>query len=164
MLATLGTDHHRFDRFVGWIDSWAASHHDVDVLVQHGASAPPLVAKAVQYLPYERLAAAMTTTDAVVCHGGPATIIEARRLGHMPIVVPRVRKHHEHVDDHQVHFARRMESMGELVMVQSQDDLGNALSAALSSAREHPRSTRDLLSPPAEAALRVSQVVNRLVG
>ncbi len=36
VLVTVGTDHHRFDRLIGWVDRWAAAHPEARVLVQHG--------------------------------------------------------------------------------------------------------------------------------
>ena len=158
VLATVGTDHHRFDRFVALLDDWAARHPDVDVFVQHGSSDAPNVPKGVEYLPYDQLAAAMTTTDAVVCHGGPTTIIEARRLGHLPIVIPRKRALGEHVDNHQVRFAKRMGSLREIVVVDNQRELDAALETAIGRLRV------DSVSLPAHAgaALRISKIVNRL--
>ena len=32
VLVTVGTDHHRFDRLIGWIDAWADDHRDVEDL------------------------------------------------------------------------------------------------------------------------------------
>lgn len=107
-MATVGTDHHRFDRLVGWVDAWAAAHPDVTVLVQHGTAAPPRHARGVAMLGYDDLVAAMATASVVVAQGGPATIMDSRSVGQRPVVVPRRAQHREVVDDHQVTFARWM--------------------------------------------------------
>ncbi|MCU1355211.1 MAG: glycosyl transferase 2 family protein [Acidimicrobiales bacterium] len=108
VVVTVGTDHHRFDRLIGWVDAWAEAHPDVAVLVQHGTATPPVHARDVVMLGYDDLVAAMRTADVVVAQGGPATIMDARSVGHRPIVVPRVARLDEVVDDHQVTFAAWM--------------------------------------------------------
>ncbi len=108
VLVTVGTDHHRFDRLVQWADRWAAAHPDVDVLVQCGTTAAPKYAQSVPMLGYDEMVSAMSQASVVVAHGGPATTMDARSVGHRPIVVPRSADHGEHVDNHQVTFTRWM--------------------------------------------------------
>jgi hypothetical protein len=67
----------------------------------------------------------------MVCHGGPASIIDARRVGVKPIVVPRRRGLKEHVDDHQVLFARRLAETAYIELVETEDQLRTALDAAI---------------------------------
>ena len=108
LLAVVGTDHHPFGRLVAWVDAWARRHPEVDVLVQRGTSPSPAVARSVQYLDHAELQSAMEAATVVVSHGGPSTIVEARRLGKLPVVVPRDPVHGEHVDAHQVRFVERL--------------------------------------------------------
>jgi UDP-N-acetylglucosamine transferase subunit ALG13 len=115
LLVTVGTDHHPFDRLVRWAGSWLAAHPGaVRCLMQTGTSAPPEPAGAEwqAYLEFDALQAAMASAAAVVCHGGPGTILGARHMGAVPIVVPRQHRLGEHVDDHQVAFARRLAAEG----------------------------------------------------
>lgn len=108
VLVTVGTDHHRFDRLIGWVDRWAGDHPDHEVLVQHGTADPPVHGRAVVMLGYDDLVREMAEADAVVAQGGPATIMDARSVGRRPIVVARRAAHHEVVDDHQVAFTSWM--------------------------------------------------------
>ena len=110
VFVTVGTDHHPFDRLVAWADAWVASgrYPDVACLIQSGTSNPPVHTPWHDYVRYDEMCAAMSSAIAVVCHGGPATIMDARRLGRVPIVVPRSADLGEHVDNHQQRFARRM--------------------------------------------------------
>lgn len=124
LLVTVGTDHHPFDRLVGWADAWLAGHPgELRCLMQTGTSAPPTggvrgtpegcpgESAPVEwraYLEFDALQAAMASAAAVVCHGGPGTILGARHQGAVPIVVPRQHRLGEHVDDHQVAFSRRL--------------------------------------------------------
>ena len=114
LLVTVGTDHHPFDRLVRWVDAWLAGHDgELRCLMQTGTSAPPTgPASWAAYLEFDALQAAMAEAAAVVCHGGPATILGARHRGAVPIVVPRLHRLGEHVYDHRVAFSRRLAAAG----------------------------------------------------
>lgn len=78
-------------------------------------------------LPFARVQELMRDARVVVTHGGPATIMQVLALGKVPIVVPRQARHGEHVDDHQVQFARRIADR--VVVVEDIDALRSALGA-----------------------------------
>lgn len=134
VLVTVGTDHHPFDRLVAWIDSWIATKPPglVRCLVQTGTSVPPRRAPYRDYLSPAELEAAMNEAAAVVCHGGPATILMCRGLDKKPIVVPRRADLGEHVDGHQLLFARRMAARGELELAEHEGRLHNLLDTVIS--------------------------------
>lgn len=113
----LGTDHHPFDRLVAWTEQLAATG-DIDWFVQHGAT--PLPAQHPWMSGRPMLGAAeledlLGRADAVVTHGGPGLIMEARTHGHLPVVVPRDPVRGEHVDDHQQRFVRRIAATGSVL-------------------------------------------------
>jgi UDP-N-acetylglucosamine transferase subunit ALG13 len=128
LLVTVGTDHHPFDRLVRWASAWLDGHPGrLRCLMQTGTSAPPAggvrgtpggcprESGAIEwqaYLEFDALQEAMGSAAAVVCHGGPGTILGARHRGAVPIVVPRQHRLGEHVDDHQVAFSRRLAAEG----------------------------------------------------
>ncbi|MEG3635302.1 glycosyltransferase [Micromonospora palythoicola] len=132
MLVAVGTDKHPFDRLVDWLAQW---HDEVDgkvrLTVQHGHTGAADLPDAVPFLGHAELQAAMAQADLVVCHGGPATILEARRHGHLPIVVPRDPSRGEHVDDHQLLFARRLGAAGLVALCESRQELLDMLAAGL---------------------------------
>jgi len=102
VLVAVGTDYHQFDRLVDWVDRWLADVGScrAEVLVQYGTSKGPTVALGSSLLEHRELQSAMERATVVVCHGGPATITEARRHGRLPICVPRDPSRGEHVDNH----------------------------------------------------------------
>jgi UDP-N-acetylglucosamine transferase subunit ALG13 len=112
VLALVGTDHHKFDRLIDWLDEAAVRNPEVRFVVQHGASRAPLVAHGDAFLSYEQILALVEKADVVVCHGGPGTIMDARDAGHVPICVPRDPALGEHVDGHQARFAAVMHAEG----------------------------------------------------
>lgn len=131
VVVTVGTDHHRFDRLVGWIDQWAGAHLDVAVLVQRGESSAPEHAESVSMIGYDDLVAAMAAADVVVAQGGPAAIMDARGVGQLPVVVPRRGSLGEHVDDHQVRFAAWMAERGLISVAETAAELHHLLDEAI---------------------------------
>jgi UDP-N-acetylglucosamine transferase subunit ALG13 len=133
LFASVGTDHHPFHRLVRWVDDWLERQPGgaVTCLVQGGTSQPSRVAEFHRYLRYQEMQAAMLAAAAVVCHGGPGTIMEARALERVPIVIPRRSKLGEHVDDHQVAFANRLAAAGEIHLASTEAELHELLDRAL---------------------------------
>jgi UDP-N-acetylglucosamine transferase subunit ALG13 len=118
----------------------------------------------VQFLGHEDLQRAMAAATLVISHGGPATITEARRNGHLPIVVPRDPAHREHVDNHQQLFARRLGTAGMVWLCETEAELIEALDKGLAdpsvftlSADARAQGAR------AEAVAKVGRIVEDLV-
>jgi UDP-N-acetylglucosamine transferase subunit ALG13 len=131
IVVAVGTDHHPFDRLVGWVDRWAGAHPEVPVLVQRSVTAPTTHARSVDLIAYDDLMAAMAGADVVVAQGGPATIMDARARGHRPIVIPRQGSLGEHVDDHQVRFTAWMVERDLVTTATTEDELGGLLDRAV---------------------------------
>jgi UDP-N-acetylglucosamine transferase subunit ALG13 len=120
LVVTVGTDHHPFHRLMRWIDDLVArgvlpGHQ---ALVQFGSSHRPGNAGVQALIPRPELLAMMAQADVVVGHGGPGTIMDARSVGRRPIVVPRLARHGEVVDDHQVTFSRRLAESDKIVLAE----------------------------------------------
>lgn len=131
ILVTVGTDHHRFDRLIGWIDRWAGDHPDAELLVQHGTADPPAHGTAVVMLGYDELVAEMAAADVVIAQGGPATIMDARSVGQRPVVVPRLARFDEVVDDHQVAFCDWMAAKDFVWLASDEAEIHDLIDAAL---------------------------------
>ena len=128
----MGTDHHPFDRLIGWVDSWLANgSQGAQGFVQYGTSSPPMVAGGRDYVSHDEMESLIANAGAIVCHGGPGTIIDCMRSGTKPIVVPRRHAFGEHVDDHQVRFARRLEAAGYIKVADDERELAMLLRTAL---------------------------------
>lgn len=130
VFTTVGTDHHPFDRLVGWIDRWAMAHPGDTCLVQRGTSALPGSCHSVEYLGYDELRSSMAGATVVISHGGPATIMDARAVGRLPLVVPRRSDLGEHVDDHQVRFSRWIASRRQILLAEDEAALNRLLDLA----------------------------------
>lgn len=165
VLVSVGTDVHRFDRLMGWLETWHAAHAgDLTMIVQHGSSRAPGIPGATPFLGHDELDAAMASARAVVTHGGPASITEARRHGHVPIVVARNPAYDEHVDDHQMLFTARMAGLGLIRLCAAQEELAAALDESLSGAgRPGSTATGDPSAARAAAVAAVGRIVDDLM-
>jgi UDP-N-acetylglucosamine transferase subunit ALG13 len=128
----LGTDHHPFTRLVEWVDRWAGAHRDIPCFIQHGPAPPPRHASGSAYVGVDELRSTVATADVIVGHAGPGTIIDALEAGRVPVVLPRLARFGEVVDDHQVAFGRLMHQRGRAVCVEDEHALGRAIEEALS--------------------------------
>jgi UDP-N-acetylglucosamine transferase subunit ALG13 len=154
VFVTVGTDHHRIDR-------WAAERDDpVDVLVQSGTADPPGNVEWTPFLGHGDATAALRRATAVVCHAGPGTVMSCRSIGLIPIVVPRKAGLGEHVDDHQVSFARRMAQYDQVRLAESSSRLAELLDRAI----EEPGAFRTAArTGDASAIVLFGHLVERLV-
>jgi UDP-N-acetylglucosamine transferase subunit ALG13 len=112
IFATVGTHHQPFDRFVRVALAIARGQQ---LVIQHGHTARVPAGPSVQWhrwLTAGEMSALMRAADVVITHAGVATIVDAVRAGHRPIVVPRRRQLGEHVDDHQLQIVDALEALG----------------------------------------------------
>jgi UDP-N-acetylglucosamine transferase subunit ALG13 len=171
VLVVVGTDVHGFDRLIGWLRRWYTERFAGGVpgaaprlILQYGHSQDPGLPGAVPFLGHEELQRAMAEATLVVSHGGPATITEARRNGHLPIVVPRDPAHREHVDNHQQLFSRRLGAAGMVRLCETEDELIDALDKGLADPSAFELSAdAQAQGARAQAVARVGQIVEELV-
>jgi UDP-N-acetylglucosamine--N-acetylmuramyl-(pentapeptide) pyrophosphoryl-undecaprenol N-acetylglucosamine transferase len=115
----------------------------VEVLWQTGATdVSGLGIDALGTVPHEELLKAISEADVVVAHSGTGAAITALEHGLCPILVPRLRQYHEHVDDHQVEIAAELAGRGLAVACPVEDLSPEVL---LQAAR---RRTRPVTAPP----------------
>jgi UDP-N-acetylglucosamine transferase subunit ALG13 len=118
IFVTLGTNEARFDRLLQGIDGLAGGD---ELVVQHGPSpVRPAGATCVEFLPFEEMVETMRRARIVVTHAGVGSVMTALLAGKRPVVVPRLHRYGEAVDDHQLLFGRRLAEGGLAVFV---DDL-----------------------------------------
>jgi len=115
ILLSVGTESFSFARLVRAIDA-AAPEFDEPFFAQIGTSDHlPVHMEYERLVSFERMRELMTAASRVVCHAGAGTTLLAMSFGHVPVVLPRLGAHGEHVDDHQVAFAERLADRGLLL-------------------------------------------------
>ncbi len=128
VFVTVGTNEARFDRLV---DAAGRLGDRERVVLQRGSSgldAPGTDCH--DFMTYQEVCDHVRAARVVVTHAGVGSVGVALHHGKRPIVVPRLRRFGEAVDDHQLLFARQLAEMGLAQLVEDPADLPAAIAAA----------------------------------
>lgn len=129
ILVTVGVSNLPFDRLLSAVDGLPTGSEDW--IVQCGAGrVRPQGATCFDYLSYSTLEEYVAKARIVVCHAGIGSVAMCLSIGIHPIVVPRLQRLGECVDDHQVTFGRRLSELGLATLVEDVETLGEAVRAA----------------------------------
>ena len=86
---------------------------DAEVVWQTGATeVADLPIEARAFVPEHELRAAVEAADTVISHAGIGSALMALESGKLPILVPRLERYGEHVDDHQQQIAAELQRRG----------------------------------------------------
>jgi len=113
ILVTVGTHEQPFQRLLRMVEH-GVNLPDTEWVVQYGAGtfASGRAVEARSYFSHEEIAKWNAWADLVISHASPGAVFDALRAGAQPLVVPRRRFRGEHVNDHQVEFAKRLVELG----------------------------------------------------
>jgi len=115
-----------FDRLVRAVD---IQENSETVFAQIGASDyTPQYIKYVKFMEKDEFDRQLETCSAVISHAGMGTIIQSVIAGKPLLVVPRLKKYNEVVNDHQMASAKRFESLGYLLVAYDTDEIQGKLS------------------------------------
>jgi UDP-N-acetylglucosamine transferase subunit ALG13 len=89
-------------------------------------------------VPFEQLGELVGRARVVVAHAGVGSILLCASKGHVPIVVPRLARFDEAVDDHQVFLARRLAALGAVVWAEDLSELPHFIAAGTSGSKSLP--------------------------
>jgi UDP-N-acetylglucosamine transferase subunit ALG13 len=125
IFVTVGTHQQPFQRLIEALSALPAD----ELVVQYGyAEPPPGVARSVAFMSFPEMLEHFERADAVITHAGVGSILCAANAGHVPAVVPRLRRHGEHVDDHQLQLVDQLEHLGYVRVVTDVGDLAAVVS------------------------------------
>lgn len=130
IFVTVGTHEQPFNRLVKCIDDLKKDGTITeDVIIQTGYSTyEPKYCKWQKLFPYQEMIKLVAEARIVITHGGPSSFIMPLQIGKTPIVVPRRHEFNEHVNDHQVSFAKSVaDRMGTIIVVDDMDKLGDTI-------------------------------------
>lgn len=129
ILVALGTHDQPFDRA---LDVVRPLENSQQIVFQHGHTAPQSSPTATwrEFVSYGEMVTLIEEADAVICHAGVGTILSTLATGKVPVVIPRLKRFGEHVDDHQLQIATAFEKQGFAVCCDSADALPAALEQA----------------------------------
>lgn len=141
IFATVGSTQIPFARLIRALDGLPGE----TLSVQHGPVPPPSAAAEMRaFMEFPEVIQRIEAADVVVCHAGAGSILCALRAGHTPVVVPRLKRFGETVDDHQLELARALAEEGRVIAVEQLERLSDAVASA---PPRRPRETGDELLP-----------------
>jgi UDP-N-acetylglucosamine transferase subunit ALG13 len=126
IFVSVGTHEAPFDRLLRSVYALAL---DEQIVVQRGPSRVRSSGRVVEaeYLSFDEVVRHIRKARAVVMHAGVGSVMVALANGKRPIVMPRLHRFDEHVDDHQLELARRLEAHGLVTLVEQLEALREAL-------------------------------------
>ena len=130
IFVTVGTHDQPFNRLIQKIDQLKKDGIiEEDVFIQTGFSTyEPEYCQWSKLIAYQDMIQYVKDARIVITHGGPASFIMPLQIGKIPIVVPRQKQFAEHVNDHQIEFARNVaERMGTIIPVEDIETLGDII-------------------------------------
>ncbi len=130
IFVTVGTHEQQFDRLIRKVDELKRDGAFADeVVMQTGfCTYEPQYCRSSRLIPYQDMVKNVAEARIVITHGGPASFIMPLQIGKIPIVVPRQKRFEEHVNDHQLEFARNVaERMGTIIPVEDIETLGDTI-------------------------------------
>lgn len=130
IFVTVGTHEQPFNRLVECIDNLKCDGViKENVIIQTGYSTyEPKYCTWKKLFPFQEMIRLVDEARIVITHGGPSSFIMPLQVGKTPIVVPRKFEFNEHVNDHQVAFAKALaERMGTIYVVEEMENLGETI-------------------------------------
>jgi UDP-N-acetylglucosamine transferase subunit ALG13 len=123
ILVTVGTHNQGFPRLIKTIDNLAV-HIKEKIIIQTGyTNYEPRNCEWFKFIPYEKFIELIKKSNLIITHGGIGSIMISLQLKKPTIVVPRLKKFYEHIDDHQLQIAKELEKQKRVIVVYDIKDL-----------------------------------------
>lgn len=108
IFVTVGTHEQQFNRLIEYVDNLKRDGViQEEVIMQIGfCTYEPKYCEWDKLISYKEMIKNVEDARIVITHGGPASFIMPLQIGKPPIVVPRQVEFNEHVNNHQVEFAK----------------------------------------------------------
>lgn len=126
IFVTVGTHEQPFDRLLKCIDKMVEDGKiKEEVIIQKGyTDFEPKNCKAEKLIGFEEMQKNIADARIIVTHGGPASFIAPLSIGKIPVVVPRQKDYNEHVNNHQLEFAREVASrMKNIIVAENEEEI-----------------------------------------
>lgn len=135
----MGMEVHPFDRLAHAVDELARTGAvEDDFFVQLGTCKyEPRYARFDRFLSFGDLCEQIRRASVVVTHAGAGSALSCIEQGKHPVIVPRRSSLGEHVDEHQLPFAEKLEAGGLATVAREMEELPAAIAA-----------TRSMSAPP----------------
>lgn len=130
IFVTVGTHEQQFNRLLKKVDQLVGSGVIQEkVIMQTGFSTyQPKHCKFSKMVSFDEMNSYISKAHIVITHGGPSSFVEVLQHGKVPIVVPRLKKYEEHINNHQEDFVRLIQKKNNnIIPVYNINDLEDAI-------------------------------------
>ena len=126
IFVTIGTQKQNFNRLFNYVNQIKCNE---EIIVQKGNSKYKFnnKIKTYDYLSYDEMDYYFNKARIIITHAGAGTIFRALSMNKKVIVVPRLKKYKEHINDHQLHFSSYLKKKGYCLVVNSLPEFNSAL-------------------------------------
>ena len=153
---TVGTMFLDFPRLIRKMDEIAGKTGEL-VVIQTGLGTTfPKNCDHFDFRPREVVLALQSRARVIVCHAGIGSVMDALRARRPAIVVPRLKKFNEHMNDHQLDVAMAVQARGWGRMILDIDDLEQACALPPPIPAKYSPATARLVSAVRDAIERVA--------
>lgn len=149
---SVGNAHQPFGRLLEAVRA-IAQRLPQPVIVQHGYTPfDDAGCTRVSFLGMDEFIRQICNSDLLITHAGAGSVIHALQAGKVPVIMPRRFSLGEHINDHQVEFARALADIGKAILAEETSDLEGAVEKALRLQRtsEHNASNKNFVPPMVE--------------
>lgn len=118
----VGTQKQQFTRIFNLVENSKVFKYD-EIIAQAGNT--KYESKKIKMLPAidtNRFNEYIQKADFVICHGGVGTIFNSLEKGKRILIVPRLEKYKEHVNDHQLEVSQELEKEGYVIVYKDGED------------------------------------------
>jgi len=128
IFVTVGTHYQGFERLIKKMDE-IAQKIDEEVVMQIGSTKyKPKNAKYFTFVNNdEKIMKYFNQARVIICHAGAGTLLNVLTLGKPTIVVPRLKRFGEHIDNQQLELAEILSKQGKVIAVYNVEKLNEAL-------------------------------------
>lgn len=122
IFVTVGTQKQQFVRLLDLLENSKELLND-EIVVQAGHTEyESSKMKIIDFISYEEMEKYVDDSEFVICHGGVGSIFTALKRGKKVLVVPRLSKYKEHINDHQLEICEQLEKDGYILYLKDNDN------------------------------------------
>jgi len=129
IFVSVGTEKFQFNRLLVCIDKGIENKEINDtVFAQIGCSDyRPKHYQYQDYLSYNDMVKNINLADVVVIHAGIGSTVLCLELKRIPVLFPRLYKEKEHLDEHQLEFVKKIQTINKVIVAYDEEELINAI-------------------------------------
>lgn len=132
IFVTVGTHNQGFERLIKTVDKLVGQRKiNEEVIIQTGyTDYTPQNCKWFKFTSFQNFVGICKKSSVVITHGGVGSIMIPLKFKKPTIVVPRLKKFNEHIDNHQLQIVKELEKLKKIIAVYDTNDLYSSINEA----------------------------------